>query len=92
MLDAESKKRFQKPFAELTDVQRHQICEDICYAPKAKPEFKTAANVFAKFRNLTAGGFYTTPQGWKDIQYVGNVALMKFDGPPPEVLKHVGLA
>ena len=28
----------------------------------------------------------------KDIGYVGNVALASFDGPPPEVLKHLGLA
>jgi hypothetical protein len=27
----------------------------------------------------------------KDIQYVGNVALTKFDGPPPEVLAFLKL-
>jgi hypothetical protein len=90
-LDDESKKRFQKVFADLTAEQQHQICEDVCYAPKAKPEFKSAANFFAKFRNLTAGGFYTTPAGWKDIQYIGNVPLTQFDGPPPEVLAHLEL-
>jgi hypothetical protein len=91
-LDAESKRRFQEAFADLSASQQREVCDDICYAPNAKPECKTAANFFARFRNLTAGGFYTTPQGWRDIQYVGNVALIKFDGPPPEVLKHVGLA
>jgi hypothetical protein len=90
-LDDESSKRFQIKFADLSDEQKHDICDDICFAPKAKPEFQTAANFFAKFRNLTAGGFYTTPQGWKDIQYIGNVPLAKFDGPPPEVLKHLNL-
>ena len=91
-LDGESKKRFQKSFAELADEQKHQICDDICYAPKAKLEFKTAATFFSKFRNLTASGFYTTVKGWKDIQYIGNVALSKFDGPPPEVLAYLKLA
>ncbi|MSU04882.1 MAG: gluconate 2-dehydrogenase subunit 3 family protein, partial [Pedosphaera sp.] len=28
----------------------------------------------------------------KDLGYIGNVPLAKFDGPPPEVLKHMGLA
>jgi hypothetical protein len=28
----------------------------------------------------------------KDLQYIGNIPLQKFDGPPPEVLKHLGLA
>ena len=91
-LDSESRKRFQKAFADLAERQKHRICDDICYAPKAKPEFKTAASFFAKFRNLTAGGFYTTPQGWKDLQYIGNVPLTQFDGPPAEVLRHLKLA
>jgi hypothetical protein len=43
-------------------------------------------------RDLTAVGFYTTDAGMKDLQYIGNMALPKFTGPPPEVLKHLGLA
>ncbi len=38
-----------------------------------------------------AGGFYTTLVGMKDIQYVGNVPLPRFDGPSAEVLRRVGL-
>ena len=90
-LDRESDKRFGKAFADLTDEQKRNICDDICFVPKAKHKFKTAARFFARFRNLTAGGFYTTPQGWKDVQYIGNVALAKFDGPPPEVLEYLKL-
>jgi hypothetical protein len=37
------------------------------------------------------GAFYSSPQGFKDIQYVGNVPLQKFDGPPPEVLRFLKL-
>jgi len=37
------------------------------------------------------GGFYTTPAGMKDIQYLGNVPLTKFDGPPAEVLNYLKL-
>ena len=90
-LESESQKRFKNGFDQLTEAQKHAICDDICFAPKAAPEFKAAAAFFAVFRDLTAGGFYTTRLGWKDIGYVGNVALAHFDGPPPEVLKHVGL-
>jgi gluconate 2-dehydrogenase subunit 3-like protein len=91
-LNVESQKRFKKAFADLAEGPQREICDDICHVPNAKAEFKTAATFFAKFRNLTAGAFYTTPAGMKDIQYVGNVALPQFDGPPPEVLKHLGLA
>jgi hypothetical protein len=90
-LEAESQKRFKNEFAQLSEAQQHAICDDICFAPKAAPEFKNAAAFFSVFRDLTTGGFYTTPAGWKDIGYVGNKALAHFDGPPPEVLKHVGL-
>ncbi len=91
-LDVESKKRFGKRFTALTNAQRTQICDDICYTPKAKPEFVAAARFFDKVRDLTAEGFYTTDAGMKDIGYVGNVAMLKFDLPPAEVLKHLGLA
>jgi hypothetical protein len=90
-LESVSQKRFKSDFAQLSQAQQLAICDDICFAPKAAPEFKSAAAFFSVYRDLTAGGFYTTPAGWKDIGYVGNVALAHFDGPPPEVLKHVGL-
>ena len=91
-LNLEGEKRFGKRFAKLTHDQKTQICDDICYLPKAKPEFQQGARFFALMRNLTATGFYTTDEGMKDIGYMGNVALPKWDGPPPEVLKHLGLA
>jgi hypothetical protein len=91
-LDEESKKRFSKPFAELSDVQKTAICDQICFVPKARPELKNAALFFARFRDLTATGFYTTKEGMKDLKYIGNVAMATFDGPPPAVLKHLGLS
>ena len=90
-IDVEAKKRFGKVFAAITDTQRSRIADDICSAAKAKPAFGNAAKFFAKFRDLTAGGFYTTPVGMKDIGYVGNVPLERFDGPPLDALKKAGL-
>ena len=75
----------------MTEAQRAQIADDICAGAKAKAEFSNAAKFFAKFRDLTAGGFYTTPVGMKDIGYVGNVPLATFAGPPSEALKKAGL-
>jgi len=91
-IEAEAQKRFKKSFAVVSGAQRAQIADDICSASKAKPEFATAAKFFAKFRDLTAGGFYTTPVGMKDIGYTGNVPLATFDGPPLAALKKAGLA
>lgn len=91
-LDEESTTRFRAKFAELSEEQKRELSDDIAYPAKAKPEHKKGASFFAKMRNLTAGGFYSTPEGWKDIGYIGNVPMAEFPGPPPEVLTHIGLA
>ncbi len=91
-LDQEAQKRFKVDFVNLVLRQKHAICDDICFVPEAKPEFRRAATFFRRFLDLTAGGYYSTPEGMKDIGYVGNVAIEKFAGPPPEVLKQLGLA
>jgi len=91
-LDGQAQHRFSKPFAALDAAQAHAICGDICYLPKAGADFIEAAKFFARYRDLVTGGFYTTPQGRKDLKYIGNVPLPRFDGPPLEVLKKVGLA
>ncbi|MFZ9400758.1 MAG: gluconate 2-dehydrogenase subunit 3 family protein, partial [Opitutales bacterium] len=90
-LDAESQRRFQKDFADLAEPQKCAIADDICGKTAVKKEFKSAQNFFNRFRYLAASGYYTTPQGWKDVGYVGNVPMVDFPGPTPEALKHLGL-
>jgi hypothetical protein len=90
-IDAEAQGRFGKDFAALDQAQKEVIADAICSPAKAVPSAATAARFFAKFRDLTAGGFYTTPVGMKDIGYVGNVPLEKFEGPPLAALKKAGL-
>ena len=86
-----ARQRFRKPFAELSVTEQTHLCEGIARL-KPKPELKKAAAFFKRFRDLTAGGYYTTPEGMKAIGYVGNVPTATFEGPPPEALRHVGLA
>lgn len=90
-LDEESARRFHGSFADLSESQKQQICDEICSIQKATARNQKAARFFDKFRELTLGGFYTTPEGMKDVQYLGNVPLTKFDGPPPEVLSFLKL-
>jgi len=91
-LDAESIRRFGRDFVAAGPEAQRRICDDICHAPRARPEHREAAAFFARFRDLVAGGYYTTPEGMTDLGYTGNVVLARFDGPPPEALRHVGLA
>jgi len=91
-IDAEAGRRFQKKFTELDEAQKCRIADDICGKTPVKKEFKAQQQFFGRFRSLAAGGYYTTPQGMKDVGYVGNVPSVDFAGPTPEALKHLGLA
>jgi hypothetical protein len=90
-LNVESMRRFGSEFAALDERQQDAICADIHYVPEAAPEYRSAARFFDKMRDLTATAFYTTEEGMADLQYIGNTALDRFDGPPPEVLEKLGL-
>jgi hypothetical protein len=90
-MDAEASRRFARQFADLDESARRAICDDVCYEKSARPQFAAAAKFFARYRDLTAGGFYTSPEGRKDLGYMGNVPLAKFSGPSAEVLRKVGL-
>jgi hypothetical protein len=88
-LNDEAARRFGKGFSDLAATEQHGICDDICYESSSK--WRDAARFFALYRDLTAGGFYSTPVGRKDLGYIGNVPLVSFDGPPPELLKKLNL-
>jgi hypothetical protein len=90
-LDAEAGRRFGKGFGDLESAAQHAICDDICEESRAAAAHSDAAHFFALFRDLTAGGFYSTPAGRKDLNYIGNVPLARFDGPPAELIKLLGL-
>jgi hypothetical protein len=80
-IEGEAQRLFKTPFAKLSATQMSAIADAIVTEP-----------FFVRYRALTAGGFYTTPVGARDLQYVGNVAMATFDGPTPDVLKRLGLA
>lgn len=90
-IDQVASTRFGKIFPDLTLEQQVAICSDLA-AAKPQAAHKKAASFFKRFRDLTAGGYYTTPEGMKAIGYVGNMPSGTFEGPPIEALKHVGLA
>src|SRR5450432_1743510 len=91
-LDAEAARRFGKAFVELDSAAHHAICDDICDESRAGIALRDAARFFALYRDLTAGGFYSSPAGRNDLNYIGNVPLASFDGPPPALLKSLGLS
>jgi hypothetical protein len=94
-LDREADRRFGASdgvrFRDLTPEQKQAICDDICYEPNAPEGYETAARFFDRVRYLTSTAFWTTTEGMQDLEYIGNIPLSRWDPPPPEVLRHIGL-
>lgn len=90
-LDNETRKQMGKNFVDLSASQRITIVDQIAYPDLAKPEHSQGVAFFNKMRDLTATGFYTSQEGFKDIGYKGNVPNF-WDGVPQDVLDKHGLS
>jgi hypothetical protein len=71
-------------FADVSDAKAAEILDTICDQHTAHDA--AAAEFFARFRRICMTGFYTTPEGWADVGYVGNKPSQTFADPPAEVL------
>ena len=93
-LDEEAAERFGDGlrFRNLSAEQQATICDDICFLPEAAADHEEAARFFDRVRDLTSTAFWTTQVGMDDLQYIGNVPLAQWNPPPPDVLRHLGLA
>lgn len=90
-LDEEAQRRSGRDFVALDAGEQTALCDDICNAARVGKGLHEAAQFFARYRDLTAGAFYSSPVGRKDLNYIGNVPLTSFEGPPHELLKSLGL-
>jgi hypothetical protein len=90
-LDSQAAHQGDRPFAALPAQAQRAICDTICDPARATAVQRKPAHFFARYRDLTAGAFYSTPAGRKDVGYIGNVPLTHFDGAPQEVLKKLNL-
>ena len=91
-LDSEAQRRFGQDFTAVNPAGQMSLCDDICDLARVGTGLREAAQFFALYRDLTAGGFYSSPIGRADLKFIGNVPLQSFDGPPPELLKKLGLS
>ncbi len=98
-LDREAHTRFgsgvpsSARFRDLGEAQQRAICDDICDPERAEGgRFEAPALFFDRVRYLTLTAFWTTAEGMDDLHYIGNTPLTRWDPPPPEVLRHIGLA
>jgi hypothetical protein len=77
--------RYDHAFLECSSVQQKETLDLIAYKKNAKtnPELSQGIAFFAKLRNITCDGFYTSKIGIEDLKYIGNTALAEFPGCPP---------
>lgn len=91
-LDAESNARFHHAWAVAGDAERRAIFDDIAFKGKIKPGLGRPAFFFQRLRGLMLGGFFSRPEGMKDIGYVGNTPMPSYPGPTDEALAHLNTA
>jgi gluconate 2-dehydrogenase gamma chain len=91
-MDLESKRRFEKPFLQLSTAEQTAILDDIAWPARAKPEFSHGVAFFSRFRDMVASGFWSSQVGVKDLRYMGNVPNPGWNGCPPEALRKLGVS
>lgn len=90
-LDLASERRSGKPFVAASDVERRSLLDEIAWPKRASPEVSQGVAFFNRFRDLTATGFFSSAIGWKDLGYMGNVAVAEWKGCPPAALAKLGV-
>lgn len=91
-LDKESRKRFGRDYAAVSAPQRHQILDDISWPASAKPEFSHGVSFYTRFRDMVASGFFSSPQGYRDLEYIGHAFVPVWNGCPPAALRKLGVS
>ena len=92
LVDRLSEDRVGKRFVAATDAQRRQVLDEIAYTSNPDPGLSHAIAFFSSFRDLTAGGFWSTKMGVTDLQYVGNRFVAEWEGCPDGALRKLGVA
>ncbi|MBS3796262.1 MULTISPECIES: gluconate 2-dehydrogenase subunit 3 family protein [unclassified Pseudoalteromonas] len=90
-IDDEAQLRFKAKFAALSRAQQQAIIDDIAYYSDDTPEqFKRIGKAFWRFKELVLGAFFCSPEGCKDIGYLGNVPIAgDYPGPNAEAKAHL---
>ena len=88
-LDAEAQQRFGADFQNISDEQRKRIFDLVAWKNRVGQGYERASQFFGRLRGLVMAGFYSLPEGYNDIGYIGNTpSLEPYPGPTKEALAH----
>ena len=82
-LRSRARRAHGRDFAELAAADRAALMTALTRAKGADLAF------FRRLRSLVVGAYYSTPEGFKDIGYIGNVPRTRDEGPSEAVKAHV---
>ncbi|MBA6264232.1 gluconate 2-dehydrogenase subunit 3 family protein [Colwellia sp. Bg11-12] len=90
-LNDEAKLRFSKAFTGLSTADQLNIIDDIAYQKEdLAEEFTRISRAFSRFRKLVLAAFFCSPEGTKDLGYLGNVPIAgDYPGPTDEAMIHL---
>jgi gluconate 2-dehydrogenase gamma chain len=84
-LDSFCADQYLSTFLECSPAQKKEVLDLIAYRKNAKadPTLRQGVAFFARLRDMTCDGFYTSKIGIADLEYIGNTSLAEFPGCPP---------
>ncbi|AQA18062.1 hypothetical protein BST95_07210 [Halioglobus japonicus] len=89
--DEESQRRTGQSFLATSAQQQRAILDDVAYEEaESKLQYAYISRVFDGLRSLAAIAYFSSPEGVKDMGYVGNVPIAgDYPGPSPEAMTHL---
>lgn len=87
-LDRAMQQRYEQDFLAAGAKQQSAMLDLIAYRKNETPELAPGIRFFDWARKMVIDAFYTSPLGVKDVGYLGNTAVAKFEV-PQEVLDYV---
>jgi|SRR5947209_15978904 len=80
-LDGEMQRRYGASFVNSKPADQTAMLNLIAYRKNQSPELGPGISFFDWARKMVVDAFYTSPTGIKDLGYVGNTAVSKFEIP-----------
>jgi hypothetical protein len=81
-LDGQMKLRYGKRFVEASDEQQTTMLDAIAYEPSNKNSpLMAGVEFFSGLRNMVVDGYFTTREGFKDLQFPGGKGAREYTVP-----------
>lgn len=90
-VDAESVRRFGVGFVFTREAERAQLLDAVAWPARAAADVEDGVEFFARFRDLTATGYFSSRIGVEYLGYIGNAFNPRWTGCTPEAERHLGV-